>query len=82
MRTPRNEDRYRRIPIDEITKPVNNYVVKVNQWWLVENGEALILKATGSCQCHNDKVVIESIRDERELDIVFLPIAYVPQVWW
>ena len=78
MARPRNHDPYKRIPLTEITKPVDGYIVKVNRWWLVDNGHALIWATTNSCQCNADKAIMEYMRRDRLLDIVFLPVAYVP----
>ncbi len=75
----RDYDPYDYIPLDVITTPADYATCRLNMWWLVEPGRgALVLRHGNSYQCHKDKALLEYLRDERLLDIVFVPIAYLP----
>jgi hypothetical protein len=75
----RDHDRYDYIPLDLLETPTDYATCRLNMWWLVEPGRgALVLRHGRSYQCHNDKALLEYLRDGRLLDIVFIPIAYLP----
>lgn len=78
----RNEDKYYRIPLTEIVKPVDQYIAHVDKWWLVDNGNVLIWKATNMPQCNRSREVVEHVRGERQLEVVFIPLAFIPRNNW
>lgn len=75
----RDDDPYSYIPLELLTTPTDYYSCRLDMWWLVEPGRgALVFRAANAYQCNKDWAVMETIRDGRLLDIVFVPIAYVP----
>lgn len=75
----RDDDPYSYISLEALTTPTDHYTCRLNVWWLVEPGRgALVYRVGNSYQCNKDKRVLEHIRDGRQLDIVFIPIAYLP----
>jgi hypothetical protein len=74
---------YITIPLSELTKPQDGYMVYVNRYWILnENNEAMFFRTYSSPQCNINKLIAERICNiHLNRKIQFLEIAYVPIVW-
>jgi hypothetical protein len=78
----RDRDKYRYIPLDVLTTPQDEAICKVNRWWLVEPTHGALIFRENTPQCNSSREILEHIRDGRELDIVFIPVAYFTRKNW
>ncbi len=75
----KDEDQYSYISLEALTTPTDHYTCRLNMWWLVEPSRGvLVFRPSNTYQCNSSKQVLEHIRDDRLLDIVFIPMAFLP----
>ena len=79
------DSRFRKIPIEEVTTPVNGRIAYVNYWWAVtDDGEVLFYVGpngrSNTPQCNRDKAVVEHCIGNMEMqavDAIQIPVAYL-----
>lgn len=75
----KDDDKFRYIPLETLLKPRDEYTVKVDKWWLVDpNLGALVYKHGNSYMCNTHREIVERVRGDMRVDIVFIPLAFVP----
>jgi hypothetical protein len=79
------DSRFRKVPIEEITTPVNGRIAYVNYWWAVtDDGDVLFyIGPKGRCntpQCNLNKTVVEHCIGNMEMQGVsacHIAVAYL-----
>lgn len=76
----------RKYQTKDVTEPKTGLVVKMGYWWICEDGDPTKALFFGTAaQCNKDKRISEwtlngYYKGHDNLQLVFIPYAYVPQV--
>lgn len=83
-----NKEKVVSYTIKDVTEPKTGYTVKADCYWLCEDGDpkkALFHNQTA--QCNKDKRITDWVykgayKSDASLQVIFIPIAYIPPIMY
>lgn len=74
-----NEKVFEKIKIDDLLVPKNNSTVKMNMYWIFNDGYVYRHKVTKAWQCNQHEQIIRDIAEAYGSEYKLFPVLYVPK---
>lgn len=72
-----NELLFEKFKVEELLKPKNDSIVKMNMYWICIDGYVFRSKTTLAWQCNGNEVIVKHLADSYGVEYKLFPVLYV-----